>query len=236
MKRISIILAFSFILSIGISQTEKYWSGGSETIFGFATIDDDGNSSGSVMRFAPVLNLQGMYNIDLGKNFGFFTGLGLRNVGYIYDNYKTYNDPNDPEDITYVKKKFRTYNLGVPVGLKLGKLDKLFIYGGYEVEYAFNYKEKTFEGGQKTKFVEWFTDRAEPFQHGFLVGIQLPYGSNIKFKYYLSSFHNQDYLDKNTGQKPYENLNTNIFYFSLNYNLFKNANSYKSKTGNKDFH
>lgn len=236
MKRTSIIIAFSLILTIGISQTEKYWSGGSETIFGFASIDDDGSSRGNVMRFAPFLNLQGMYNIDMGKNFGLFTGLAVRNVGYIYDNYKIYNDPNDLEDITYVKKKFRTYNLAVPLGLKLGRLDKLFIYGGYEIEYAFNYKEKTFEGDRKSdKFVVWFGDRAEQFQHGFLVGIQLPYGSNIKFKYYLSGFHNQDFVD-NDGNKPYENLNTSIFYFSLNYNLFKNANSYKTKGEKKEFY
>lgn len=154
MTRITIVVLLTLFATIGISQTEKYWSSGAETIFSFASIDDDGSSSGNVMRFAPVINLQGMYNIDLCKNFGLFTGLGVRNVGYIYDNYKVYNNPDDIEDITYVKKKFRTYNLAVPLGVKLGKLDKFFIYGGYEIEYAFNYKEKTFEGDRKTdKFV-----------------------------------------------------------------------------------
>lgn len=235
MTRFITIIILTLLATIGISQTEKYWSGGSEIIFSFATIDDNGSSSGNVMRFAPAINLQSMYNIDFGKSFGIFTGLGVRNVGYIYDNYKVINDVNDPDDYKYVKKKFRTYNLGLPLGFKVGVLDKTFIYGGYEIEYAFNYKEKTFEGDQKTKFVDWFKDRAEPFQHGFLVGIQLPYGTNIKFKYYMSSFHNQDFVDNN-GEKPYENLNTNIWHFSLNYNLFKNSKHYHSNKEKKEFY
>ena len=84
------------------------------------------------------------------------------------------------------------------------------------------YKEKTYEGGDKIdKITGWFSNREELFQHGFFAGIQFPYGANLKFKYYLSEFHNRDYTN-NAGIKPYGALKTNIYYFSLSFFLFKN--------------
>jgi hypothetical protein len=68
------------------------------------------------MRFSPVFNLQVMVNKDMNKNFGVFTGLSVRNVGYITDDYK------DTNSLIY-KKKFRTYNLALPLGIKVGDLE-----------------------------------------------------------------------------------------------------------------
>ncbi len=223
MKKALFILLFAVMGKVILAQGDVYFTSGGEMIFSFATIDYEGDESGNIMRWSPVFNFQGMLNIDMGDNFGLFTGLAIRNVGYIFDNYKTINDVGDP--IT-VKKKFRTYNLGIPVGLKIGKLDKAFLYGGYEIEFPFHYKEKTFIDEKKDKFTSWFSNRVEQFQHGFLVGIQFPYGANLKFKYYLSSFHNQNYMESSTSSKPYENLDVNVFYISLNFALFKNADFY----------
>jgi hypothetical protein len=72
------------------------------------------------MRFSPVVNLQAMLNKDVNKNFGLFTGLALRNVGYITKDYI------DPADSLNYKKKFRSYNLGIPLGFKVGNLEKFF--------------------------------------------------------------------------------------------------------------
>ncbi|OQX73625.1 MAG: hypothetical protein B6D61_12355 [Bacteroidetes bacterium 4484_249] len=229
-KIILIVLVTVLIYNYGISQSETYWSSGSEMIFSFATIDDNGSESGNIMRWAPVFNLQAMFNYDIGKNFGLFTGIAVRNVGYIYDNYTLIE--NEQEII--VKKKFRTYNLGVPIGIKLGNIKKMFFYGGYEFEMPFHYKEKTFRDEKKEKFSAWFSSRVEQFQHAFIVGIQFPHGANIKFKYYVSSFHNQNYTET-SGSKPYEGLNSNIFYFSLNYNLFTPVKKYMKKDGGKEY-
>src|SRR6187455_2951385 len=139
------------------------------------------------------------------------------------------NAYKDPSNNLVYKKKFRTYNLALPVGIKVGDLDKTFFYGGYEVELAFSYKEKTYEGGDKIdKISGWFSDRNELFQHGFLAGVQFPRGVNVKFKYYLSEFHNEDYTT-NANVKPYAGLKTNIFYVSLNFFLFKNLDMYYKK-------
>jgi len=55
-----------------------------------------------------------------------------------------------------------------------------------------------------------------------MAGIQFPYGANLKFKYYLSEFHNQDYMN-GAGVKPYAGLSSHVYYFSLSFFLFKNT-------------
>jgi hypothetical protein len=227
MKQIIISFIFIAFLAVsGFSQSKPYVTSGGEMIFSFANIQKNGVTESSTMRWAPVINAQCMLNKDMSENFGLFTGLALRNVGYIYDNYDL------DEELGTVKKKFRSYNVGVPVGIKVGNLDKMFFYGGYEVELPVLYKEKTFDGGDKIdKITGWFSNRQELFQHGFLVGIQFPYGANLKFKYYLSEFHNQNFTD-GSGNKPYQGLKSNIFYFSLSFMLFKNMD-YNNPTVSK---
>jgi len=204
------------------NSSKAYVTTGGELIFSLANIEKNGNSENATVRFSPVFNLQVMLNKDVNKKFGVFTGVALRNVGYILPNYK------DTNNLEY-KKKFRSYNLGIPVGFKLGNLDKTFFYGGYEIEFALSYKEKTYEDGDKTdKITGWFSSRQELFQHGFFVGIQFPYATNLKFKYYLSEFHNRDYVN-NGGIKPYGALKSNIYYFSLCFFLFRNFDLYYEK-------
>jgi len=222
MKKFSLfVLLLTTVFTLpGFGQSEAYVTTGGEMIFSFADIEDNGQSGESILRWAPVVNIQSMLNKDLSNRLGLFTGLAVRNVGYIYGDY------TDPATDVVYKKKFRSYNIGIPVGIKIGDLDKMFLYGGYEVEFPFLYKEKTFDGGDKiNKTTGWFSHRQELIQHGFLVGIQFPYGMNVKFKYYLSEFHNQDYTD-GAGVQPYAGLTSNIFYFSFSYLMFKNLDFY----------
>jgi len=214
MKKIAFILFGCFIMTFSIrAQSSWYQSYGGEMLFSFADIQDQGRTESSLMRWAPVLNMYTYANKDLSQHLGFYAGLSLLNVGYIYDGY------NNPNSEGTLKKKFRTYNLAVPVGFKIGNLSKFFIFGGYSVEFPFAYKEKTFDGGDKVgKITGWFSSRYEPIQHGFHVGVQLPEGLTVNFKYYLSEFHNQDFTESN-GIKPYEGLESHIFYFSLSYKM-----------------
>lgn len=225
MKHFITLLSFCIMFAVsGFSQSKTYFTSGGEMIFSFASINDNGSSESSIMRWAPVFNLQSMVNADLSPHFGVFSGLAVRNVGYIYGKYSTNSQARAASEVeqTY-KKKFRSYNLCIPVGIKIGNLDKMFFYGGYEFELPFLYKEKTFDGGDKIdKITGWFSDREKMFQHGFLLGVQFPYGFNIKFKYYMSEFHNQDFTESN-GTKPYSGLESHVFYFSLCSNLFTNT-------------
>jgi hypothetical protein len=216
----------------GICQKKTYFSSGGEMILSFANIEKNGNSQSSTMRWAPVFNIQSMLNLDMSPKFGLFTGLALRNVGYIYGDYKTTTTP-----VATFKKKFRSYNIALPVGIKVGNLAKSFFYAGYEIELPVVYKEKTFDGGDKIdKITGWFSNRQELFQHGVMAGFQFPKGVGVKFKYYLSEFHNQQFMD-GAGNKPYAGLKANIFYFSLTTFLFKDlkydANWTLNKSDNK---
>jgi len=225
MKKITLFLIFLIIACGSFAQKSKptvYGSFSLEMIFSFATIDNQGYDQGNIMRWAPVINPQSMVNIDFGKHFGLFTGAAIRNVGFIYEN---------PLDSNNTKFKYRTYNFGIPFGFKIGKLDKILFFAGYEIEFPFAYKEKHFVNEEKVvKEVIWFSDRVEPVQQSLMAGIQLPYGATIKFKYYLTNFHNRDYVAMVNGEatKPYD-FKSNIFYFSLAWNVFTNWKDYNPK-------
>ena len=140
-------------LSTSFGQSGWYTTSGSETIFSFPIFKNPIQET-TVVRFAPVLNLQYLLNKDFSNKAGFYTGIGVRNVGFIAD---------DP-DSSSIRKKFRTYNLGVPIGIKLGDMNKFMLYAGVELEYAFNYKEKTFVNDTKTRDVSWFSSKHRQFQ------------------------------------------------------------------------
>jgi len=213
------ITAVILVLMMGCftlnAQNKKvYTTSGGEMIFSFASISNNGSESGNVLRWSPFWNFQNLVNLDKGNAFGIFSGLNLRNVGFIY------NIPN-----TNIKKKFRNYTVGIPVGIKIGQMDNMFVYGGYEIEFPVNYKKKTFTDERKTdKFNVWFSKRVPSVYHTVMLGINLPYGTNLKFKYYLTGFFNKDFKETNDGveTRPYESLEANVFYFSLSFDLFKN--------------
>jgi hypothetical protein len=128
--------------------------------------------------------------------------------------------------------KHRTYNLGVPIGFKIGNLDKAFLFGGYEFEIPIVYKEKTFVNEDKQdKTTIWFSNRVNTWNNTVFLGVQLPAGLSVKFKYYLTNFFNKDYESTTSGvtTKPYANSDYNVFYFSLTANLFKGTDFEYSK-------
>jgi hypothetical protein len=230
MKKFTLIILLLIICASGSFAQEKttkvYGSFSAEMIFSFATIDNQGYTQGNIMRWAPVFNPQSMINFDFRNTFGLFTGLAIRNVGFIYDN-----------PIDGIKYKYRTYNLGIPVGFKIGKLNKMLFFAGYEVEFPFVYKEKQFINEEKEhNSTIWFSDRVEHVQNSLLAGIQFPFGPTLKFKYYLTNFHNRDFVATVDGieTRPYQDLKSNVWYFSLAWNLFTNWKDYDTHDFKKD--
>ncbi len=219
MKKTTLLFValFSILLTARAQETRIYWSFSNEMIFSFAEIDNQGYDQGNILRFT-FFNPQTMANFDFGDHFGLFSGAAIRNVGFIYDN------PLDGN-----RYKYRTYNFGIPVGFKVGKLNDFVFFGGYEIEFPFVYKEKLFVNEVKEdKFTVWFSDRVEPVQHSVLAGIQFPYGPTLKFKYYFSNFHNRDYVATVDGADilPYD-FKANVFYISLAFNIFTNWKEYE---------
>ena len=191
---------------------DKYIITGGELIFSFANIQGD-DYPDNIVRFSPVFNMQSwrVYDWD---GFGLFHGIAVRNVGFIADN-----------DVTKVRKKFRTYNLGIPVGFKFNFSPAVALYAGYEFEIPFVYKEKTFENEEKTnKFTSWFSDRTPTLNHGLFAGLQFRGGLNLKFKYYVNDFFNEDFEQVRDGvtSRPYADYNANVFYFAIAFTAFRN--------------
>ena len=207
-----ILLATFFYSSVNEqNKPDKYILSGGELILSFADVV---SGYDNIIRFSPFFNAQSWRVYDYG-DFGFFHGLAIRNVGFIAEDRST-----------NTRVKFRTYNLGVPVGIKMDFTPDLSLYAGYELELPFNFKQKTFINEKKEdKFNSWFSDRTPTLAHGIFVGFQFISGTHIKFKYYLNNFLNTDYEAVVDGAtvRPYQDLDANVFYFAISFNVFKNA-------------
>ena len=212
MKNINKILLLGFLLlMVGTAKAQFYTTAGGEMIFSFATVNENGTQRDTKMRWSPVFNFGVHAHYDMSKSFGLFSGLKVRNIGFIYQ--------------TAENKKViqRTYNLGIPVAIKLGNLDKFFFYGGYQFELPFHYKYKTWDSsdrsGAKTKFTNWFSDATPAVMHSIIGGVQFRKGMNVKFQWYLNNFINPDYV--RNGEIINDGLEVQVFSISLAADMFK---------------
>jgi hypothetical protein len=205
------------------SNKKFYSTSGGEIIFSWAEASKEGLDATVITRFSPVLNIQYQLHRDFSERIGFFTGIGIRNVGFIYD---------DPTEVN-TRYKARSYTLGIPLALKVGNMKGFYFFGGYELELPFNYKEKKFVNDDKVdKITTWFSDRTPSFYQSYFLGFQTPYGTQIKFKYYMTNFFNKNYAaNDGSGNTiyPYKDIEANVFYVSLSLQLFSGSKLYTYK-------
>jgi hypothetical protein len=226
---ISLIVFFLLVfsnVSLSYGQDEKrerknvYSTSGGEFIFSWADVTVDGKDATVITRFSPVFNGQWQLHMDMGQHFGLVTGVSIRNVGLIYD---------DPTKIN-TRFKARTYTAGIPLGLKIGNMSALHLFGGYEIEFPFNYKEKAFVNDSKEeKNTDWFSSKTPSVYQSFFAGFQTPYGAQLKFKYYITNFFNKDYVGNDgngNAYKPYEKIDANVFYVSLSIQILNGTHFY----------
>jgi hypothetical protein len=205
MKKALTLIALS-LFTLTLRAQKPYITGDGEVILGFANITQNGVEEQSIPRLTMFFHGQSLAHFDQDRNFGFFTGLTLRNVGFIYD-----------QDAT-TRKKYRTYNVGLPIAIKIGDMDNYYVYGGYEFEVPINYKEKTFINENKEdKFNVWFSSRTPAYYHTLFAGVRFPHGISLKFKYYLTPFFNKNYTQIVNGvsTQPFQNLEVNTFHIAL---------------------
>jgi hypothetical protein len=207
-----IIFLFLFSLNHSKAQNKKkiYWTYGPEVIMSFGVLDVDDITMGNIMRFSPVINLEFIGNKDFGDHFGLTFGAAVHNTGFIL-NY----------DDTTLRYKFRTYNIGIPVGFKVGNVNNYYFYAGYELEFPISYKEKKYIYMDDSMFTEWFSDRVPALNHAIYAGFNFGPGMGVKIKYYLNEFFNRDFVDSD-GSMPYKNLKANVVYISFDFLLFRN--------------
>jgi hypothetical protein len=139
------------------------------------------NTPNPIPRYSAFFHFGEQFHLNFGKSLGLYSGIGVRNIGMI-------NRLNDT-----IKVKQRVYALGIPVGIKIGDMQKrVYAALGAELELFFNYKQKTFLGsgrGEKVeKFNEWFSDRTPLLNPSLFVEFNFKKGTYLKLRYYPMNF------------------------------------------------
>jgi hypothetical protein len=210
MKKLFFTGFFFFLLTLFLSaQTDIYFSFENEFLFQGASIKSHGDKMNNNMRFTIFFNTGTNVHFDIFSWGGLYTGLAIRNMGYIQD------EVPDP-DIDKIKR--RSYTLGLPLAVKVGKMEKVIFFAGGEYEWLFHYKEKHFTGDVKSVYKDWFSNRTKHFMPSVFAGVQFGNGVNLKAKYYLSNFLNEDYVNSN-GEHPFSGMDVRMFYISLSFNV-----------------
>ena len=142
------------------------------------------NSMG-ILRFSYVINVGLTFNFNLSRHLGVYTGVDLKNIGFI----------EHANNSTTIKR--RTYNIGAPIGIKIGNMaakgSYLFLGGGADI--PVNYKEKSFiVRNQKTKFNEWFSSATPSVMPYIFAGFAVRNTVSFKLQYYTGNFLNPDYI------------------------------------------
>ncbi len=220
MKSLVLVILVSFSFSIVRAQ-KYYFTSESEFIFGFSNaayknydgIEGQTKIVNGPMRFTMWLHQTVAFHANFHKYFGVYTGLGVKNIGFIT------NEPSTYSAIDYdVKWKRRVYTLGIPLAIKIGKVGKgsYLILGG-EYQWLFHYKEKEFANGEKRKYTDWMSDRVNQFLPTAIIGFGYKDAFNINFNYALDNMMNPDFNYQSNGATiyPYKDMESVIFYISI---------------------
>ncbi len=207
-KNILILLTTMLAVSVSAQETPKknYILNASELIFSSGEVKDGDMKIDPVVRFSGFFHFQTQAHFDFSKFAGVYTGIGVRNVGFI-------NKLNDS-----VRVKQRSYSLGIPFAFKLGDMnEKVWFAAGAEAELMFAYKQKVFYGGQKFKNYKWFSDKVNLFNPSVFAEIKFRKGGYIRAKYYLKDFLQKDKQDIRLFGVPYEFSpeESKLFYLSI---------------------
>jgi hypothetical protein len=207
MKKICVALILLLGIGAGNARAQKVYSVSSgEMIFSTGTTEftdaylqqyPGASVSENPLRFTTFFHLTQYWHMDFGNNVGLFLGLGVKNMGLISDEILYNAAISDYQSYKIIR---RVYTGGIPVAFKLGSFkDNLYVFGGGEVEFPIHFKEKYWDShdrkGSKTKNSEWFGSQTQSVIPSVMAGVQFPKGFNLKFKYYLNDFLNNDYTD-----------------------------------------
>ena len=194
-----------------------YWSNGVDgALFQTSLLSRPGRSNViSTLRFSYFFNFGLHLNYDKNDRFGLFTGLGIRNLGFI----------DKVKDSTI---KHRVYAIDIPLGIKIGNLNKRnFALLGGGINLPFNYKEKGFiSRSHKEKMNEWFSGRTPFVMPYVFIGHSFNPGTVVRLQYYPGNFMNPSYSFSNGINTfyPYAGYDVHLMMISLGIDLhYKNT-------------
>lgn len=189
-------------------------------IFSTSFVTKEGASRQTTpLRFTMFLHLGYTFNYDFNKYSGVYTGVDLKNIGFI------------EKEGGYTAKR-RVYTVGVPVGLRFGNMKKRnYFYLGAGLDLAVNYKEKVYDKrSDKKKFNEWFSSRTPLLMPYVFAGYSFDHGISVKVQYYPNSFLNQNFTEDVGGisVQPYADYKkVNLLLFSVGFDMHYKMNKYK---------
>jgi hypothetical protein len=162
----------------------------------------------STLRYSLFVNTGISLNWNLSQHFGVFTGLQLKNIGFI-------------EQLGDYTIKRRVYTIGAPIGFRVGNMEEhggsIFLGGGLDL--PFNYKEKKFIArNNKDKFNEWFSKRTPAAMPYVFVGYSFPNQLTLRLQYYPGNFLNPDYRDSRQLQ-PNAGYEVHLVNLGVGYNI-----------------
>lgn len=174
-------------------------------------------------RFSGGVNLGVNFHYDVNNSIGFFTGIGIKNIGL-------HNKTTDSTFARTTKYTEREYAIGVPLGIKLGNLsDRNFLIAGGGIDLPFHYRYKAFYKGERYhkyhKEGEWFSKRTAAVLPYVFVGMSFAPGVVIKAQYYLSNFYNTSFSTKDASGNviyPYQGVHASLFFLSLSLDIHYN--------------
>jgi hypothetical protein len=199
-----------------------YWSNGMEGgIFQTSLLTRPGKTNAlSTLRFTYFLNFGVNINYDYDGHMGLYSGIAIKNIGFI-DKIK---------DSTI---KHRVYALGIPLGIRIGDLQKRkFIHFGGGIDFALNYREKGFiKRNNKEKTSEWFSGRTRLLMPYVFAGMSFDPGITFKLQYYPGNFMNPSYSFNNgiTTYYPYAGYNVHLLLLTLGFDIHFSAISKTAK-------
>jgi len=174
------------------------------SLFQLALLEIGGQSELSTLRYSYFFNGGTQVNVKLNEKLTFFSGLTIKNIGFIYK-----GDTN-----TF---KYRVYAAGIPLGLKIGNLKSNYFIIGGGIDFPFNYKEKQWgekRGENKKKDDEWFSNKVNPIMPYTSLGYRFGNALTVKAMYYPLNFWNTDKLAN-------PNNSANLLILSLGFDIKK---------------
>ncbi len=212
-------------------KVKKFYVGGEiDAIFSTATIHHDAgilavNSTSpqsvntlGIIRFTGT-NIGATFNFNFSHHIGLYTGIDIKNVGYV------------EQDNGYTLKR-RVYNVGVPLGLKIGNMasDKGYFFLGGGLDAPINFNEKYYhDRDNKKRINEWFSDRTPSLMPYAFIGASFSQGVTVKAQYYPNNFLNTNYTD-NSGYMPYKGTDVNLVLLSIGFRIgFSTGNNAPAK-------
>ncbi len=182
------------ILAYGISlnaQLSTRFHADVETHYSIPINEFSNANAKSVVRYSGFPNLTLRENFHFGK-VGFGLKTGLLNIGQIH----RINDS--------IKLKQRAYVIPIGLQLNFGDVTDNFFYLGTQLNFAINYKQKTWiNKTAKIKENTWFSDDVNQFNPTFFIGYNYSEQSGFQIQYQYFNFFNEKKLFNFRGVNTY---------------------------------